>query len=226
MLDASLSLSVTIWDKDRIGKDFMGLLEIVRMILLIFQPISDLGTGSYDECEPTWFPLAPRSYKDKISGDVLVQFGFIGDLDDSMKKAIQAFAELNLVHARIVTTDDPADDVYFNNQVLDTTLLDQSAFESSGDISESAHSSSKLQHESLMGLLTVEISGATNLPMQKNLLRTTFNCDPFTVMSFGRKTFKTRLIRHSLNPNWYDILRIDRKERILLFARQKGRIRK
>jgi phosphatidylserine decarboxylase len=132
---------------------------------------------------------------------VNVQFGFVGDLDESMKNAIEAFAELNL-HARIVSTDDPADDVYFNNQVLDTTLLDASAFESGGDISDSVISSSKLQHESLMGMLTVEICGATNLPMQKNMLRTTFNCDPFTVMSFGRKTYKTRLIRHSLNPNW------------------------
>jgi len=51
-------------------------------------------------------------------------------------------------------------------------------------------------------MLTVEICSAGNLPMQKNMLRTTFNCDPFAVLSFGKKTFKTRLIRHTLNPQW------------------------
>lgn len=26
--------------------------------------------------------------------------------------------------------------------------------------------------------------------------------DPFVVISFGKKVFRTRVIRHSLNPNW------------------------
>jgi len=26
--------------------------------------------------------------------------------------------------------------------------------------------------------------------------------DPFVVVSFGKKVFRTRVIRHSLNPNW------------------------
>lgn len=26
--------------------------------------------------------------------------------------------------------------------------------------------------------------------------------DPFVVISFGKKVFRTRIIRHSLNPNW------------------------
>lgn len=117
--------------------------------------------------------------------------------------AIQAFADLN-IHARIVSTDDPADDVFYN-QVAETpdSSIDPSVFDSTTDISDSANNSSRLQHSQLMGMLTVEICSATNLPMQKNMLRTTFNCDPFTVLSFGKKTYKTRLIRHSLNPHWY-----------------------
>lgn len=121
-----------------------------------------------------------------------------------MQVALEAFAELNL-HARIVSTDDPADDVYFNNTdaVDDSIPLDPSAFDSNTEITESLNNSSKLQHSQLMGMLTIEICSAANLPMQKNMLRTTFNCDPFTVLSFGKKTYKTRLIRHSLNPQWY-----------------------
>jgi phosphatidylserine decarboxylase len=29
-----------------------------------------------------------------------------------------------------------------------------------------------------------------------------FDMDPFVVISFGKKVFRTRVIRHSLNPNW------------------------
>ena len=30
--------------------------------------------------------------------------------------------------------------------------------------------------------------------------------DPFTVISFGKKVFRTRVIRHSLNPTWNEKL--------------------
>lgn len=32
--------------------------------------------------------------------------------------------------------------------------------------------------------------------------RTGWDMDPFVVVSFGKKVFRTRVIRHSLNPNW------------------------
>ena len=32
--------------------------------------------------------------------------------------------------------------------------------------------------------------------------RTGWDMDPFVVISFGKKVFRTRVIRHSLNPNW------------------------
>lgn len=33
-------------------------------------------------------------------------------------------------------------------------------------------------------------------------LRLTFDMDPFVVISFGKKVFRTRVIRHHLNPTW------------------------
>jgi phosphatidylserine decarboxylase len=33
-------------------------------------------------------------------------------------------------------------------------------------------------------------------------LRVSFDMDPFVVISFGKKVFRTRVIRHSLNPTW------------------------
>lgn len=34
------------------------------------------------------------------------------------------------------------------------------------------------------------------------MIRTGWDMDPFVVISFGKKVFRTRVIRHSLNPNW------------------------
>ena len=33
-------------------------------------------------------------------------------------------------------------------------------------------------------------------------IRVTYDMDPFVVISFGKKVFRTRVIRHSLNPTW------------------------
>lgn len=159
--------------------------------------------AQFDEFVPFWFPLLTRSYKDKVSGDVKIGVGFLGEIDDGIKSTIAAFAKVNL-HARIVHTDDPADDIFYNQITVDAAEhVDPSVFDSTTDISETINAADvKLNHNQLMGMLTVEIVGANNLPMQKNVIRSTFNCDPFTILSFGKKTFKTRLIRHSLNPQW------------------------
>lgn len=35
-----------------------------------------------------------------------------------------------------------------------------------------------------------------------SVTRTGWDMDPFVVVSFGKKVFRTRVIRHSLNPKW------------------------
>ncbi|OCH86472.1 hypothetical protein OBBRIDRAFT_838129 [Obba rivulosa] len=54
----------------------------------------------------------------------------------------------------------------------------------------------------VMGIVMLEIQGATDLPRLKNMTRTGWDMDPFVVISFGKKVFRTRVIRHSLNPVW------------------------
>ena len=67
---------------------------------------------------------------------------------------------------------------------------------------------------SLAGVLFLEIVEVTDLPPEKNrtsnprsatcanntVTRTTFDMDPFVVTSLGKRTYKTRIIRHNLNP--------------------------
>ncbi|KAJ7198252.1 phosphatidylserine decarboxylase-domain-containing protein [Mycena pura] len=54
----------------------------------------------------------------------------------------------------------------------------------------------------IVGIVMLEIAGAVDLPRLKNMTRTSFDMDPFVVISFGKKVFRTRVIRHSLNPVW------------------------
>ncbi|KAJ6452244.1 phosphatidylserine decarboxylase-domain-containing protein [Mycena sanguinolenta] len=54
----------------------------------------------------------------------------------------------------------------------------------------------------IVGIVMLEIAGAEDLPRLKNMTRTSFDMDPFVVISFGKKVFRTRVIRHSLNPVW------------------------
>lgn len=46
------------------------------------------------------------------------------------------------------------------------------------------------------------MKGAKNLPRWRNMTRTGWDMDPFCIVSFGQKVFRTRVIRHSRNPVW------------------------
>lgn len=50
------------------------------------------------------------------------------------------------------------------------------------------------------GVLFLEINRVTDLPPEKNMTKTTFDMDPFVVTSLGRKTYRTRVVNHNLNP--------------------------
>lgn len=55
-----------------------------------------------------------------------------------------------------------------------------------------------------LGLVFLEIVSASDLPREKNLTKTGFDMDPFVVTSFSKKVFRTRVVRHSLNPVFND----------------------
>ncbi|TFK17463.1 hypothetical protein FA15DRAFT_676048 [Coprinopsis marcescibilis] len=61
----------------------------------------------------------------------------------------------------------------------------------------------KLDHEQdIVGIVMLEIQTADDLPKLSNMTRTGWDMDPFVVISFGKKVFRTRVIRHSRNPVW------------------------
>ncbi|KAK4556843.1 phosphatidylserine decarboxylase [Recurvomyces mirabilis] len=50
------------------------------------------------------------------------------------------------------------------------------------------------------GVLFLEISRITDLPPERNMTRTSFDMDPFVVTSLGKKTYRTKVVNHNLNP--------------------------
>ena len=52
----------------------------------------------------------------------------------------------------------------------------------------------------VVGLIFLEIIKVTDLPPESNMTHTSFDMDPFVVASLGKKTYRTRRVRHSLNP--------------------------
>jgi phosphatidylserine decarboxylase len=52
----------------------------------------------------------------------------------------------------------------------------------------------------VVGIIFLEIGKITDLPPERNMTRTSFDMDPFVVASLGKKTYRTRVIRHNLNP--------------------------
>ncbi|KAI0549865.1 phosphatidylserine decarboxylase-domain-containing protein [Xylaria curta] len=52
----------------------------------------------------------------------------------------------------------------------------------------------------VVGLVFLEICNITDLPPESNFTKTGFDMDPFVVASLGKKTYRTRVVRHNLNP--------------------------
>ncbi|KAF8160416.1 hypothetical protein BJ912DRAFT_1035445 [Pholiota molesta] len=54
----------------------------------------------------------------------------------------------------------------------------------------------------IVGIVMLEIQSADDLPRLANMTRTGWDMDPFVVISFGKKVFRTRVVRHSRSPVW------------------------
>ncbi|KAG8730844.1 hypothetical protein FRC11_005658 [Ceratobasidium sp. 423] len=58
----------------------------------------------------------------------------------------------------------------------------------------------------VQGIVMLEVSSANDLPKLKNVTRTGWDMDPFVVIAFSKRVFRTRVIRHSRTPVWEEKL--------------------
>lgn len=72
----------------------------------------------------------------------------------------------------------------------------------------------------LVGIIFLEICKITDLPPESNLTRTSFDMDPFVVASLGKKTYRTKRVRHNLNPVYNEkmIFQVQSHEQTYSFA--------
>lgn len=111
-----------------------------------------------------------------------------------------------------ITQDDPDDD---DLESLDEAEIDgQSDTSSVSDKKKSKKKLAILRKKSIAarayefvgadsdiaGMIFMELLKVTDLPPEKNMTRTGFDCDPFIVTALGRKVMRTKVIRHNLNP--------------------------
>ncbi|KAJ9141699.1 Phosphatidylserine decarboxylase proenzyme 2 [Pleurostoma richardsiae] len=52
----------------------------------------------------------------------------------------------------------------------------------------------------VVGIIFLEICNINDLPPESNFTKTSFDMDPFVVASLGRKTYRTKVVRHNLDP--------------------------
>ncbi|KAF9180287.1 hypothetical protein BGZ51_006311 [Haplosporangium sp. Z 767] len=191
-------IELMFWDWDRVGKDdFMG------VVCIPFDE-SSLWTK--------WFDLTTMGRKStNVSGRVELKFGFIdsslfADNSSSRAECQRVWEELMKgrnslgLGTKTVHVDDnndiPMADIPMANDITDNSF---GASNGRRDITPTLSPSSSAD---LHGIVFMEVVSASNLPRLPNMTRMGFDMDPFVVISFGKSIFRTRVVRHNLDPIW------------------------
>ncbi|KAH6683472.1 phosphatidylserine decarboxylase-like protein [Halenospora varia] len=217
----SLLLDLVCWDKDRFGKDYMGEFDL---------SLEDIFCNNSTEQEPRWYTLKskrPGGKKDSnVSGDIQLQFTLFDSSNHSATPAQVMEKFRTLVGVEISEAGTPTrltrngsagsgegeEDEYFDE---DEEPSDETDDPSKPENVEKRRRKLRLKglrkkkqangyefnsESEVVGIVFLEIGKITDLPPERNMTRTSFDMDPFVVASLGKKTYRTRVIRHNLNP--------------------------
>ncbi|KAJ5367784.1 Phosphatidylserine decarboxylase-related protein [Penicillium brevicompactum] len=199
------------WDHDRFGKDYLGEFDIA---------LEDLFADGQLKQEPKWYTLNSKRKSSKkkdstVSGEILLQFS----LADSANPAATP-VDIHRKFKRLVYCADDEDQIppaEFDDIERDDETSDEADDAIGQEPVEKRRRRlrlARLRRKSLaarayqfsgsgtgvQGIVFMEIIRVTDLPPEKNVTRTSFDMDPFVVTSLGRKTLRTPVIRHNLNP--------------------------
>lgn len=225
----SALLEAVCWDKDRFRNDYMGEFDVVLEDMFVagstspdpmWFPVKAKRSGRrkakkdsnisgeiqikftlYDPVNPA---AIPSQILQKFYGVVAEDADDDDEDDDDLLARIQT-RDLDDLSEEDDEDKDPSDET------------DEGPPTPSGDVEEKQRRRrrakiKKLKRKSKLkayefsntsdvaGVLFLEINRITDLPPEKNMTRTSFDMDPFVVASLGRKTYRTRVIKHDLNP--------------------------
>ncbi|KAF5011398.1 hypothetical protein FDECE_2461 [Fusarium decemcellulare] len=226
----NLVLDVICWDKDRFGKDYMGefdlaLEEIFNNDTVEHEPAwyrlkskrpgkktsvvsgeVQLQFSLFDSSNPA---ATPQQIIEKFSNLVgAAPFTSSRNVTPTMTPNL---APTSIPRSTPAAQDSPSDD---DDEDDDDDLDD----DEEGDDQDPTKRKRRLRIRGLkkrrrnnpyaftsngsdvVGIIYLEVVKITDLPPESNLTRTSFDMDPFVVTSLGKKTYRTRRVRHNLNP--------------------------
>ena len=227
------------WDKDRFGKDYLGEFDIA---------LEDIFSGERTELEPRWYSLRNkrrgRKKGDNISGDVLLQFTLFDSTNLGASPA-QVLEKFRILAGLVYVSDSNLPSTSTSSvPSCSVGLVSEDAEEEPSDETDDLikHEKTEKQKRSLrlrglrrkkcitayefsgtgevVGIVFLEICNITDLPPERNVTRTSFDMDPFVVASLGKKTHRTRVVRHNLNPVFHEkmIFQVLRLEQAFSFS--------
>ncbi|KAI9371030.1 phosphatidylserine decarboxylase-domain-containing protein [Aspergillus egyptiacus] len=205
------------WDHDRFGKDYMGEFDIA---------LEDIFADGNIQQQPKWYNLKSNRKGGKrkdtdVSGEILLQF--------SLSDPSNPTASPSEVYQRFKTIVCAGEEDDYFPPVSSPTILEESGEREDEETSDETDDLTRpevaekrrkrlrlkrLKRKSLaarayqfsgagngvQGIVFMEIVKVIDLPPERNVTRTSFDMDPFVVTSLGRKTLRTPVIRHNLNP--------------------------
>ncbi|KAJ5153475.1 Phosphatidylserine decarboxylase proenzyme 3 [Penicillium canariense] len=225
------------WDHDRFGKDYMGEFDI---------PLEDIFADGQINQQPTWYTLKSKRLPtrstlkkkkkkdDNVSGEILLQFSLSDSANPNASPTDTYRKFKSLVSAgeeEDQLPDDQLAQVDLDDLELETS--DETDDPTKPEVVEKRRRRlrlARLRRKSLaarayqfsgsgsgvQGIVFMEIVRVTDLPPERNVTRTSFDMDPFVVTSLGRKTLRTPVVRHNLNPVYHEkmVFQVMKHERL------------
>ncbi|KAL9052347.1 MAG: hypothetical protein Q9162_005439 [Coniocarpon cinnabarinum] len=215
----TLLLEVTCWDKDRFGKDYMGEFDVPLEDIFRGTTKAEASSTSFlPPRAPDWYALEsrkPPGKKETVTGQVQLEFDLYDPIHSSATPQ-QVLQKFEGIAAAATDAEQEGDEVVSRTTSVDPDSdFDDDTVDESDATNEKKSTRSKLAslkrkakqrayefsgNSDLAGVLFLEITKVTDLPPERNMTRTSFDMDPFVITSLGKKTYKTKVIRHNLNP--------------------------
>lgn len=220
----SLLLDCVCWDKDRFSKDYMGEFEIA-----LEEIFCDGKTEQPAKWYALKSKSKNGKKASIVSGEVQLQFTMYDSSTPGSTPAqvMEKFWAIAGIDPESIT---PTKTISNSSIGLSGSLRDEDEYEEldeDEEPSDETEDSSKPEVQEkrrrrmrirglkkrkqnqlynfmggsdVVGIVFLEISTVTDLPPEKNMTRTSFDMDPFVIASLGKKTYRTRVVRHNLNP--------------------------
>jgi phosphatidylserine decarboxylase len=217
-----LLLDCVCWDKDRFGKDYLGEFE-----LALEEIFANEKTEQPAKWYPLKSRRSGHKKSSYVSGEVQLQFTLYDTSTPGTtpQQVMEKFWSVAGIEPELLTPTKSGNGT--NGAAMHRDEDEDDELDEEEEPSDETEDSSKpetvekrrrrmrikglkkrKQHQlyaykgdsDVMGIVFLEIGKITDLPPEKNLTRTSFDMDPFVVASLGKKTYRTRVIRHNLNP--------------------------